>query len=88
MKDAIDNIYKINQYPDNFIKALQDSNIASVVYYPVPLHFQEAFNYLGYKAGDFPESESAAENVLSLPIYPELEPEKAKMIAEIILNAL
>jgi dTDP-4-amino-4,6-dideoxygalactose transaminase len=69
-------------------KALQDNNIASVVYYPVPLHFQEAFNYLGYKAGDFPESESAAENVLSLPIYPELEPEKAKMIAEIILSAL
>ncbi len=69
-------------------KALQDNNISSVVYYPIPLHFQEAFSYLGYKAGDFPESESAANNVMSLPIYPELEPEKARTIAEIILNTL
>ena len=69
-------------------KALQDNSISSVVYYPVPLHFQEAFTYLGYKAGDFPESESAANEVMSLPIYPELEPVKAQMIAEVILRAL
>lgn len=67
---------------------LQDNNIASVVYYPIPLHIQTAFNYLGYKAGDLPESETAANEVLSLPVYPELEKKKAQLIAEIILNVL
>ncbi len=67
-------------------KALQENSISSVIYYPVPLHLQDAFKYLGYKKNDFPESESAANEVLSLPIYPELEPEKVKFIAETILK--
>lgn len=69
-------------------KALQENNVSSVVYYPIPLHLQKAFNHLGHKVGDFPESEAAANTVMSLPIYPELEPEKAKMIAEVVLKAL
>lgn len=68
--------------------ALKDSNISSVVYYPLPLHLQEAFNYLGYRKGDLPESEAAADEVLSIPIYPELEPEKAEFIADVILKAI
>jgi dTDP-4-amino-4,6-dideoxygalactose transaminase len=67
---------------------LRENNISSVVYYPVSLHMQEAFNYLGYKKGDLPESESAADEVLSVPIYPELEPEKAEYIGNVILKAL
>ncbi|MBI4848499.1 MAG: DegT/DnrJ/EryC1/StrS family aminotransferase [Nitrospirae bacterium] len=67
---------------------LKDNNVSSVVYYPMPLHLQEAFNYLGYKKGDLPESEAAADEVMSIPIYPELEPEKAEQIAKIILGAL
>ncbi|HDH05824.1 MAG TPA: hypothetical protein ENH01_08950, partial [Nitrospirae bacterium] len=70
------------------IEALRDNRISSVVYYPAPLHFQEAFKYLGYEAGDFPESEAAAKEVLSLPIYPELDPGKVQLIAGIILSAL
>ncbi len=69
-------------------KALAERGISSVVYYPAPLHYQKAFEYLGCKAGDFPQSETAAKEVLSLPIYPELELEKARMIAEVILKAL
>ncbi len=68
--------------------ALSNNSIASVVYYPIPLHMQKAFSYLGYKEGDFPNSEAAANEVLSLPVYPELEKEKAQLIAEVILNAL
>ncbi|MDH3259273.1 MAG: DegT/DnrJ/EryC1/StrS family aminotransferase, partial [Deltaproteobacteria bacterium] len=68
--------------------ALQQRNISSVVYYPVSLHIQKAFKYLGYTAGDFPASEAAANEVMSLPIYPELEHEKVQMIAEVILKAL
>lgn len=69
-------------------KALKDNSISSVVYYPLPLHLQEAFKYLGYKENDFPQSEAAAREVLSLPIYPELEPEKVEFIAETIVRAL
>lgn len=69
-------------------KALKDSFISSVIYYPLPLHLQEAFKYLGYRENDFPESEAAAKEVLSLPMYPELEPEKAKLIAEVVLKTI
>lgn len=69
-------------------KAFEEKFIFSVVYYPVPLHLQDAFRYLGYKENDFPESEAAAKEVLSVPIYPELEPEKAEFIANTIVKAV
>jgi dTDP-4-amino-4,6-dideoxygalactose transaminase len=71
---------------DKVKEALKDNNISSVIYYPVPLHMQEAFHYLGYSKGDFPESESAAKEVLSIPIYPEFEPKTAEYVAEAILK--
>lgn len=79
--------YTIRSQQRSEIKKFLDANsISSVIYYPLPLHLQEAFQYLGYRENDFPESESAAKDVLSLPIYPELEPEKAEFIAQTILK--
>ncbi|MEN8262566.1 MAG: DegT/DnrJ/EryC1/StrS family aminotransferase [Nitrospirota bacterium] len=69
-------------------RVLKDNSISSVVYYPRSLHMQKAFEYLGYSEGDFPESEAAAREVLSLPVYPEMEKEKAEYIAEIILKTV
>jgi dTDP-4-amino-4,6-dideoxygalactose transaminase len=64
--------------------ALKEKSVSSVVYYPITLHCQKAFKFLGYKSGDFPASEAAAREVLSLPIYPELAPETAEFIANTI----
>jgi len=63
---------------------LKGKDISSVVYYPVPLHLQEALKFLGYNRGDFPVAEKAAREVLSLPMYPELEESTIARIAKII----
>ena len=79
--------YTIRSLKRDQIKSrLSDAGISSVVYYPVPLHLQEALGFLGHKKGDFPVAEEAAEKVLSLPMYPELEEKTIREIAEIINN--
>ncbi len=57
---------------DDLKSFLHSAGVPSEIYYPLCLHLQEAFNYLGYKPGSFPESEKASREVLSLPVYPEL----------------
>jgi dTDP-4-amino-4,6-dideoxygalactose transaminase len=66
---------------DRVRSKLAEAGISSAVYYPVPLHLQECFKYLGHKEGDFPESERACREVLALPIYPELKEQEIKQVA-------
>jgi dTDP-4-amino-4,6-dideoxygalactose transaminase len=63
---------------------LQKQGVGTEVYYPVPMHLQECFAYLGQNAGAFPESERAANETVALPIYPELSDAQAKWVVEAI----
>jgi dTDP-4-amino-4,6-dideoxygalactose transaminase len=65
---------------------LTEQNIGTEIYYPLALHQQQCFVELGYKAGDFPESEKAAAETMALPVYPELEAEQQDYVVESILT--
>ncbi|OFX23523.1 MAG: transcriptional regulator [Bacteroidetes bacterium GWA2_31_9] len=67
---------------DNLQKYLQEKGIPAMIYYPVPLHLQEAYKYLGFKAGDFPVTEELCKRVISLPMHTELTSEQLFFITD------
>ncbi len=67
-------------------KNLGDAGIGTGIHYPVPLHLQNAYKNLGYRAGDFPVAEKAAEHILSLPMFPGLTREQQDRIAQQVLE--
>jgi dTDP-4-amino-4,6-dideoxygalactose transaminase len=65
---------------------LETKRIPSMFYYPVPLHMQKAYSNLGYKEGDFPVTEMLCREVISLPMYPELDQEQLDYITTNVLK--
>jgi dTDP-4-amino-4,6-dideoxygalactose transaminase len=65
---------------------LQRRNIQTGIHYPTPVHLLPAYADLGYKAGDFPHSEQAANEVLSLPMFPELTVSQSEEVAQAVLS--
>jgi dTDP-4-amino-4,6-dideoxygalactose transaminase len=65
-------------------QSLSESGVQTGIHYPVPVHLQPAYSFLGHKPGDFPEAERQANEVLSLPMFPELTEDEIKRVAEAI----
>jgi dTDP-4-amino-4,6-dideoxygalactose transaminase len=82
------NRHVFNQYVirvkrrDSLREFLKQAGIGTEIYYPIPLHLQECYRNLGYKAGDLPQAETAARQSLALPIYPELTPEMQAYVVD------
>ncbi len=74
------------QRRDDLRKFLAERKIGSEIYYPLPLHLQPVFSYLGLKAGDMPVSEQAANEVLALPMFPELTEAEIRCVVESIAD--
>lgn len=73
---------------DQLKSMLAEKGVGSAVYYPSPLHLQRAYSFLGYNEGDFPEAELAANQVLSLPVFPELSVEDRETVAVAVVEAV
>ncbi len=87
---GINNYHTYHQYVirvqarDELQKFLKEKGVSTAIYYPLPLHLQKCFAYLGYREGDFPESEKAAGEVLAIPNYPELTSDQQEFVAQSI----
>lgn len=80
-------VLRVKPSPEKLAKFLNDAGVEARTYYPVPLHLQECYKGLGYKKGDFKESESASPQTVAIPLYPELGAKEQKFITDYIIES-
>ncbi|QDU22248.1 DegT/DnrJ/EryC1/StrS family aminotransferase [Urbifossiella limnaea] len=73
---------------DSLVQHLKDSKVGVEIYYPLSLHLQECFAYLGYRAGDFPAAEAATREVLALPMFPEITEAQQARVLDVVAGYL
>jgi len=76
----------LSEHRQLFLQKLQDAQIPTAIYYPLPLHLQGAFAHLGHQPGDFPVSESASQRIFSLPMHPYLGQADQEKIVGVLLK--
>jgi dTDP-4-amino-4,6-dideoxygalactose transaminase len=84
-RDHVFHLYVVRTGQRDQLQAfLTSRQIDTLVHYPVPMHLQKAYADLGYESGDFPETEQAANEILSLPMYPELHSSQQGYVIEAV----
>jgi len=79
-------VIRVPRHRDALMGHLGERKVGTKIYYPIPLHRQECFTYLGYKEGAFPEAERAAAETFALPAYPELSNEQQAYVVDSIAS--
>jgi len=89
---AVKHVYHIyairTKKRDELCQRLQAKDIGVVIHYPIPLHLQKAYKDLGYRKGDFPNSEHLAQEVISLPMYPHLKESQIKFVVNVVKDVI
>ena len=86
---AVYHLYVVRTHDrEGMMNHLKEAGIATGIHYPIPLHMQKAYDYLNYRQGDFPVTEKVASEIVSLPMYPTLQPEQQARVVREILRCL
>jgi dTDP-4-amino-4,6-dideoxygalactose transaminase len=75
-------VIQVNQDRDAVLKKLAEQDIQAGIHYPIPLHLQQAYHYLGYKEGDFPVAETSSQKIISLPMFPEITNDQVDFVCD------